>query len=119
MWHCHETAANAAFARYPFSPSPHIPSYANTKPEHALTGRVFWGTIGPQKQFGAKGQYKALLIGFPAGIILSLGTSEARLNLAPRSHAAIYLLKKKFPKSKFVRQMHPVLITFGGLSGAP
>jgi len=89
LWHCHETAANAAFARYPFSPSPHIPSYANTKPEHALTGRVFWGTIGPQKQFGAKGQYKALLIGFPAGIILSLGTSEARLNLAPRSHAAI------------------------------
>jgi hypothetical protein len=50
----------------------------------ALTCRVFWGTIGPQKQFGAKGQYKALLIGFPAGVAISLGMFSPCLGPAPR-----------------------------------
>jgi len=36
-----------------------------------FTASVLWGTIGPPKLFGKGGQYTAMLIGFPVGLVFS------------------------------------------------
>ncbi|WVR08745.1 OPT family small oligopeptide transporter [Kwoniella sp. DSM 27419] len=69
-----------------------------------FTAAVFWGTLGPKKLFGKGGQYNALLAGFPIGLILPI---------------AIYYAKKRFPRSAWIRQLHPVMLCYGGLNWAP
>lgn len=69
-----------------------------------FTASVLWGTIGPAKVFGHKGQYAALLIGFPIGI------------LAP---ILFFFLVKYMPRNRFVRQFHPVALFYGGVNWAP
>jgi len=73
-------------------------------PTTFFTAAVLWGTIGPIKVFGHQGQYKELLLGFPAGILLTV---------------IVYFLVKKFPKNRYIRQFHPVAFWYGGLNWAP
>ncbi|KAF3024152.1 hypothetical protein E8E14_007550 [Neopestalotiopsis sp. 37M] len=69
-----------------------------------FTASVLWGTIGPIKVFGPQGQYGPLLLGFPLGALVVL----------------IYWgCTKKFPNNRFIRQIHPVAIWYGGLNWAP
>ncbi|GMK55614.1 hypothetical protein CspeluHIS016_0206700 [Cutaneotrichosporon spelunceum] len=68
-----------------------------------FTASVFWGSYGPLKLFGPEGHYKTLLIGFPVGLVLPFIT---------------FVLTRKV-KSKFVRSLHPVAMTYGALSWAP
>ncbi|KAM7211152.1 putative opt oligopeptide transporter [Rhypophila decipiens] len=73
-------------------------------PNTFFTASVLWGTIGPIKVFGHQGQYKELLLGFPAGILLTV---------------ALYLCLKKWPKNRIIRQFHPVAFWYGPLAWAP
>ncbi|KAK3356683.1 OPT oligopeptide transporter [Lasiosphaeria hispida] len=73
-------------------------------PNTFFTASVLWGTIGPIKVFGHQGQYKELLLGFPAGIILTV---------------AMFFVAKRFPKNQIIRQFHPVAFWYGPLSWAP
>ncbi|WVQ95348.1 OPT family small oligopeptide transporter [Kwoniella sp. CBS 9459] len=69
-----------------------------------FTAAVFWGTLGPKKLFGPGGQFVALLSGFPVGFVLPI---------------IIYYLRKKFPRTSWIRQLHPVMICYGGINWAP
>jgi hypothetical protein len=69
-----------------------------------FTAAVLWGTIGPIKVFGATGQYGMLLLGFPLGLL---------------SPFIFWLLVKKFPKVRWLRQIHPVALWYGGLNWSP
>lgn len=69
-----------------------------------FTAAVLWGTVGPPKLFGKNGQYTAILVGFPIGLILPF---------------IIYYAQKKFPKLNWLRQTHPVALCYGALSLAP
>ncbi|KAK1760196.1 OPT oligopeptide transporter protein-domain-containing protein [Echria macrotheca] len=69
-----------------------------------FTASVLWGTIGPQRVFGTGGQYTILMIGWPLGVLVSLG---------------IWFLQRRLPQQKWLRQIHPVLILLGGLIWAP
>ncbi|TWU76087.1 hypothetical protein ED733_007643 [Metarhizium rileyi] len=73
-------------------------------PTTFFTASVIWGTIGPIKMFGKDGQYKWLLLGFPLGMALVL---------------AFFGLKKLWPKSRVLRQVHLVAAIAGGLQWAP
>jgi OPT family small oligopeptide transporter len=69
-----------------------------------FTAAVLWGTVGPPKVFGKGGQYTTLLIGFPLGLVVPF---------------IIYYAQKKFPKSSALRQMHPVVLFYGGIGLSP
>jgi OPT family oligopeptide transporter len=69
-----------------------------------FTASVLWGTIGPAKVFGHKGQYAALLVGFPLGIVTPL---------------LFYFLVKWKPRIRWIRQFHPVAVWYGGVYWAP
>lgn len=69
-----------------------------------FTAAVLWGTIGPIKVFGAGGQYKALLVGFPLGALLPV---------------AFWLLQRRFKKTGWLRQIHPIAMLYGALTWAP
>lgn len=63
-----------------------------------FTSAVFWGTLSPKRLFCSGCRYNWMLIGFPLGVILVL----------------IYWgLRKKWPRSEFLRQVHPVMICAG------
>ncbi|TXT10851.1 hypothetical protein VHUM_02356 [Vanrija humicola] len=69
-----------------------------------FTAAVFWGTLGPARVFGLHGPYRVLISGFAVGFVAVL----------------IFLgLKKLFPRSKLVRNLHPVAICYGGIQWAP
>ncbi|EKG20978.1 Oligopeptide transporter OPT superfamily [Macrophomina phaseolina MS6] len=68
------------------------------------TAAVLWGTIGPIKVFGAGGQYTWLLIGFPIGFLLPI---------------IAFYAKKKWPKARWLRFVHPVCIFKGPIQWAP
>ena len=63
-----------------------------------FTSAVFWGTLSPKRLFGPGRRYNIMLLGFPIGFIL------------PFIH---YFLRKKYPKSEFLRQVHPVMLMAG------
>lgn len=69
-----------------------------------FTASVLWGTIGPTKIFGVNGQYTALMVGWPLGVAIPL---------------IIWAIQRQFPKQKWTRQIHPVLLISGALSWAP
>ncbi|TAQ89934.1 hypothetical protein B7494_g1691 [Chlorociboria aeruginascens] len=69
-----------------------------------FTAAVLWGTIGPKKVFGNRGQYTALLAGFPIGFVLPF---------------IIYYAQKKFPKTTWLRQTHIPVILYGAIIWAP
>ncbi|KJZ71897.1 hypothetical protein HIM_08742 [Hirsutella minnesotensis 3608] len=73
-------------------------------PNTFMTASVLWGTIGPIKVFGKDGQYKWLLLGFPLGIVLV---------------AANWGLKRLWPNSRALRQVHVVAAIAGSLQWAP
>ena len=73
-------------------------------PNTFFTSSVLWGTIGPAKVFGHQGQYAPLLLGFPLGIITPI---------------IFWALVKYFPRSRWIRQFHPVAIWYGGVWWAP
>lgn len=54
--------------------------------------------------FGPGSHFKTLLIGFPAGIVVTL---------------IAFTLTKLFPKNKTIRAFHPVAFTWGGVQWAP
>jgi hypothetical protein len=69
-----------------------------------FTASVLWGTIGPKKVFGHGGQYTALMAGWPLGVAIPL---------------LVWCLQRKFPRQKWMRQIHPVLLLSGALNWAP
>lgn len=69
-----------------------------------FTASVLWGTIGPVKVFGINGQYKWLLLGFPSGVLIVLG---------------LWGLRKAWPSSRALRQVHAVALISGALHWAP
>jgi OPT family oligopeptide transporter len=70
-----------------------------------FTSAVFWGTLSPKRLFGPGRRYNMMLLGFPIGIMI------------PFVHWA---LRKKWPRSEFLRQIHPVMIPAGpALWGSP
>lgn len=69
-----------------------------------FTAAVLWGTVGPKKVFGAGGQYTAMLIGWPLGLLIPV---------------LFWLLQKRFPKSRWMRQIHPIAMIYGCLYWAP
>ncbi|KAK3386112.1 OPT oligopeptide transporter protein-domain-containing protein [Podospora didyma] len=69
-----------------------------------FTASVLWGTIGPKKIFGAGGQYVALMAAWPLGALVPL---------------IFWLIRKKFPGQTWLRQIHPVVLLYGGLNWAP
>lgn len=69
-----------------------------------FTAAVFWGTLGPHKMFGTNGQYTLTLIGFPIGAALPF---------------VLWYLRRKFPKSGFIRGIHPIPMLVGPLYWAP
>lgn len=78
-------------------------------PNTFFTASVLWGTIGPLKVFGHNGQYGPLLLGFPLGILVT---------------ALIWLAIKYCPArhrraKRFLRQLHPVALFYGGVNFAP
>lgn len=77
-------------------------------PSTFFTASVLWGTIGPIKVFGINGQYAALLLGFPMGIVITLAV-----------WAAIKYTPSKWPVAKYLRQIHPVAMFYGGVNFAP
>ncbi|ORX39551.1 OPT oligopeptide transporter protein-domain-containing protein [Kockovaella imperatae] len=70
-----------------------------------FTATIFWGVIGPKKLFGPGQRYNMMLLGFPLGLVLVL----------------IYWgLLKAFPKKKWIRNFHPVMLITGPVGyGAP
>ncbi|KAK4447793.1 OPT oligopeptide transporter protein-domain-containing protein [Podospora aff. communis PSN243] len=69
-----------------------------------FTASVLWGTIGPKKVFGHGGQYTALMVGWPLGVAVPL---------------FVWGVQRTFPKQKWMRQIHPVLLLSGALNWAP
>ncbi len=69
-----------------------------------FTASVLWGTIGPKKVFGSGGQYTALLIGWPIGLLLPL---------------FFWALQRRFPRALWMRQIHPVVMLYGMIYWAP
>ncbi|RDW75850.1 putative opt oligopeptide transporter [Coleophoma crateriformis] len=69
-----------------------------------FTASVLWGTIGPHKVFGKGGQYTALLVGFPFGLALPF---------------VFYFAQKKYPTWRWLRQVHPVILMYGGICWSP
>ncbi|POR33863.1 Sexual differentiation process protein isp4 [Tolypocladium paradoxum] len=69
-----------------------------------FTASVIWGTIGPTKVVGKDGQYKWLLLGFPGGILAVV---------------LVWALKKRWPNSRALRQIHVVAAIAGMLGWAP
>ncbi|RDA87066.1 hypothetical protein CP533_5490 [Ophiocordyceps camponoti-saundersi (nom. inval.)] len=69
-----------------------------------FTASVLWGTVGPDKIFGHRGQYSAALVGFPLGVLIVV---------------FFWGLGKRFPRWSWVRQIHPVAIMYGGIVWAP
>ncbi|KAL6871282.1 OPT domain-containing protein [Trichoderma novae-zelandiae] len=64
-----------------------------------FTAAVLWGTVGPRRLWGANGTYTATLAGFPIGIAVVL---------------AFWFLGKKFPRNSLLRNVHPVVLLYGG-----
>ncbi|OCF34038.1 OPT family small oligopeptide transporter [Kwoniella heveanensis BCC8398] len=68
-----------------------------------FTSIIFWGIISPKKLFGKGQQYNMMLLGFPLGFIMV---------------GLYWVLRRKFPKSSFLRQVHPVMLCMGPVSVA-
>ncbi|KAK4187025.1 hypothetical protein QBC35DRAFT_553123 [Podospora australis] len=73
-------------------------------PNTFFTAAVFWGTIGPKKVWGTGGPYVSTLVGFPFGVAIVL---------------FFWYLNKKFPRSAFLRNTHPVVMISGAIGWAP
>ncbi|KAK3312857.1 OPT oligopeptide transporter protein-domain-containing protein [Apodospora peruviana] len=69
-----------------------------------FTASVLWGTLGPVKMFGHKGQYTWLMIGWPIGALLPV---------------AVWYAQKRFSGKNWTRRIHPVLLLTGGMGWAP
>ncbi|KAL8369992.1 hypothetical protein RB595_000380 [Gaeumannomyces hyphopodioides] len=69
-----------------------------------FTASVLWGTIGPKKVWGINGQYSGALIGFPLGFVLPV---------------IFWLAQRRFRRSGWLRQVHPVAMLYGALTMAP
>ncbi|SMR63967.1 unnamed protein product [Zymoseptoria tritici ST99CH_3D1] len=70
-----------------------------------FTVTLFYGVLSPKRLFGAGQRYSMMLLGFPLGFLLVF---------------LYWLLQKKYPRSSFVRQIHPVMLCMGPVSfGAP
>ncbi|KAL1408597.1 hypothetical protein Q8F55_005410 [Vanrija albida] len=66
-----------------------------------FTAAVFWGTLGPKRVFGLNGRYRTILIGFAVGpLVVLLG----------------WALKKLLPRSKAIRNFHPVAVVTGAIA---
>lgn len=69
-----------------------------------FTASVLWGTIGPTKIFGSGGQYTALMAGWPIGVAIPL---------------ILWCLRRRYPATSWLRQVHPVLLLNGACTWAP
>jgi OPT family small oligopeptide transporter len=69
-----------------------------------FTAAVLWGTVGPKKVFGKGGMYTWLLAAFPIGVIVPV---------------TVFVLRKNLPKQKWLRDLHPPAMFYGGVNYAP
>jgi hypothetical protein len=69
-----------------------------------FTAAVLWGTIGPKKVFGVGGYYTATLVGWPLGLLLPV---------------VFYVMQRRWPRARWLRQIHPIAIIYGALYWAP
>lgn len=85
-----------------------------------FTAAIFWGSLGPKRVFGLHGRYRTILIGFAAGFLIVICTFllpwPSSTVLTP---TVAWVLKKLFPRSKLVRNFHPVAIVSGARAFAP
>ncbi|MBE3047904.1 small oligopeptide transporter, OPT family [Candidatus Bathyarchaeota archaeon] len=69
-----------------------------------FTAAVMWGTVGPRKMWGAGGEYVATLAGFPLGVAIVV---------------LFWALGRMWPRSSILRNAHPVVMVYGGITWAP
>ncbi|KAF2116458.1 OPT oligopeptide transporter [Lophiotrema nucula] len=69
-----------------------------------FTAAVLWGTVGPKKVFGKGGMYTWLLFGFPMGVVFPV---------------MVYFGRKWWPKQRWLRNIHPPALFYGGIQYAP
>ncbi len=69
-----------------------------------FTASVLWGTLGPKKMFGVGGQYTVLMAAWPIGALIPV---------------VVWLVRKRFPGQKWMRQISPVVFLSGALNWAP
>ena len=69
-----------------------------------FTSAIFWGLMGARRMFKKGGLYPWIVAGFPVGV------------LVPLLH---WLLLKKFPRNKILRQFHSVLFLGGAGDWSP
>lgn len=67
------------------------------------TATIFWGVLSPKKLYGPGQRYNPMLLGFPLGAIIVI---------------VYWLLRRKFHRSTFLRQVHPVVLAMGPVSYA-
>ncbi|CAK7274168.1 hypothetical protein SEPCBS57363_006024 [Sporothrix epigloea] len=97
-----------------------------------FTAAVMWGTIGPKKVFGSDGQYTALLIGFPIGVVVPIifwylhkrlrdhedaQSVDADGNVIDNSDGESET--SSVSALRWARQIHPIAILYGGASLTP
>lgn len=75
-------------------------SFKFTCPGHRtfFTSAIFWGTLSPKRLFGAGRRYNWMLVGFPLGVLMVL---------------LYWGMRRRWPKSSLLRQVHPVMICAG------
>lgn len=66
-----------------------------------FTAALFFGLTGPRRMFGTGGRYMLLLLGFPIGVAVTI---------------AVYFIQRAYPKNKYIRALHPVMIFYGPLN---
>ncbi|CAK7205796.1 hypothetical protein SEUCBS139899_008575 [Sporothrix eucalyptigena] len=97
-----------------------------------FTAAVMWGTIGPKRVFGAHGQYSAMLVGFPIGIVLPIAfwyvqkrlrASDEAQNVDAdgnvRGNSDGEIAGRKATALRWARQAHPIVALGGALSLTP
>lgn len=80
-----------------------------------FTAAVLWGTIGPKKVFGVGGQYSAMLLGWPLGLVIPLllwlVQRWARRSAQNKDGGNLV--------ARWMRQIHPIPILYGMIYWAP
>ena len=69
-----------------------------------FTQAVLWGTVGPKKLWGAGGPYSLTLLAFPIGAAITV---------------LFWTLGRRYPRSRFLHNTHPVILIMGGVLWAP
>ncbi|CAK7229617.1 hypothetical protein SBRCBS47491_007311 [Sporothrix bragantina] len=97
-----------------------------------FTAAVMWGTIGPKRVFGSGGQYSAMLVGFPIGIVVPIVFWYVQKRLRAhdeaqnvdahgnvRSNSDGEVASRQATVLRWARQAHPIVFLGGALNLTP